>query len=261
MHSMCSPVVFEYIGFVGRMQWVPCQRIQYKIYSHCHCAVFFLIVVVVVRMQFCSLWNFYSNEFFRSPYDSYTYVFKRNNIIIIECILYAGLPMSLSSTGNSLKSSGTFNSNSSINSTPSVDRYAALKDLDEQLREMKEKDINTQTASHPANPFNSPQTATVGNPFQATQIQSTIAVPTQNGWHHDQQPFNNVRNGASPNMFGSPHGFGMNGVAAGPYMNVNGLQQSQQQHYQKMPSQNMYNGSIGMSSGYPQKNPFAVSNQ
>lgn len=47
--------------------------------------------------------------------------------------------MSLSSTSNSLHSSGTFNSNSSINSTPSADRYAALKDLDEQLRENKEK--------------------------------------------------------------------------------------------------------------------------
>lgn len=169
--------------------------------------------------------------------------------------------MSLSSTGNSLKSSGTFNSNSSINSTPSVDRYAALKDLDEQLREMKEKDIiNTQPASNPANPFNSPQTTAVGNPFQATQLPSAIAVPTQNGWHHEQQSFN-ARNGASPNMFGSPHGFGMNGAATGPYMNGNGMQQSQQQHYQKMPSQNMFNGSIGMSNGYPQKNPFAVSNQ
>lgn len=163
--------------------------------------------------------------------------------------------MSLSSTGNSLKSSGTFNSNSSINSTPSVDRYAALKDLDEQLREMKE--VNTQTAPNPANPFNSGQTAPVGNPFQATQIPSSIAVPTQNGWHNEQQQFN----GTSPNMFGSPHGFGMNGVATGPHMNGNGLQQSQQQHYQKMPSQNMFNGSIGMSNGYPQKNPFAVSNE
>lgn len=46
--------------------------------------------------------------------------------------------MSLSSTSNSLHSSGTFHSNSSLNSTPSVDRYAALKDLDEQIRESKE---------------------------------------------------------------------------------------------------------------------------
>lgn len=47
--------------------------------------------------------------------------------------------MSTSSlSNNSLNSSnGTFTSNSSLNSTPSVDRYAALKDLDEQLREAK----------------------------------------------------------------------------------------------------------------------------
>lgn len=45
--------------------------------------------------------------------------------------------MSLNSTSNSLSSSATFTSNSSINSTPPADRYAALKDLDDQLRESK----------------------------------------------------------------------------------------------------------------------------
>lgn len=47
--------------------------------------------------------------------------------------------MSTSSlSNNSLNSSnGTFTSNSSLNSTPSADRYAALKDLDEQLRDAK----------------------------------------------------------------------------------------------------------------------------
>lgn len=49
-----------------------------------------------------------------------------------------GLPMTKSSLSNSLNSSGgTFNSNSSLNSTPTADRYAALKDLDEQLRDAK----------------------------------------------------------------------------------------------------------------------------
>lgn len=49
-----------------------------------------------------------------------------------------GLPMTTGSLSNSLNSSGgTFNSNSSLNSTPSADRYAALKDLDEQLRDAK----------------------------------------------------------------------------------------------------------------------------
>ena len=57
----------------------------------------------------------------------------------------AGLPMTKSSLSNSLNSSGgTFNSNSSLNSTPTVDRYAALKDLDEQLREAK-TDVNVTT--------------------------------------------------------------------------------------------------------------------
>jgi hypothetical protein len=46
--------------------------------------------------------------------------------------------MSTTTSSNSLNSSnGTFNSNSSLNSTPTADRYAALKDLDEQLREAK----------------------------------------------------------------------------------------------------------------------------
>ena len=57
-----------------------------------------------------------------------------------KLIHLTGLPMSTSSlSNNSLNSSsGTFNSNSSLNSTtPSADRYAALKDLDEQLREGK----------------------------------------------------------------------------------------------------------------------------
>jgi hypothetical protein len=53
-----------------------------------------------------------------------------------------GLPMTTTTTKSSLSNSlnssgGTFNSNSSLNSTPSADRYAALKDLDEQLRDAK----------------------------------------------------------------------------------------------------------------------------
>lgn len=59
--------------------------------------------------------------------------------------------MSTSSlSNNSLNSSsGTFNSNSSLSSTPSADRYAALKDLDEQLREAK---TTTPTAEQQPNP-------------------------------------------------------------------------------------------------------------
>lgn len=58
--------------------------------------------------------------------------------------------MTKSSLSSSLNSSGgTFNSNSSLNSTPTADRYAALKDLDEQLREVKPPNGNG-AATEPA---------------------------------------------------------------------------------------------------------------
>ncbi|XP_031624684.1 arf-GAP domain and FG repeat-containing protein 1 isoform X2 [Contarinia nasturtii] len=171
----------------------------------------------------------------------------------------AGLPMSLSSTSNSLKSSGTFNSNSSINSTPSVDRYAALKDLDEQLREIKGKDNqnqNTLSAAASANPFNvilsSPTaTATQPNPFQTTssplwfgeqqqqqQQQQGLSTPVQ-------QPLYPRTN--SNGLYDSSS-FGLNGSA----FNGNGL------HYPKVTETNMFNGTMNMTNGFPQKNPFAA---
>lgn len=115
---------------------------------------------------------------------------------------------------------------------------------------------NTQTPSNPVNPFNATQTQTVGNPFQATQIQPSIAVPAQNGWHNEHQQQQQF-NGTSPNMFGSPNGFGVNGAVNGSFMN--GFQQ--QQNYQKMPSQNGFIGVNGMTNGFAQKNPFGVSLQ
>lgn len=161
----------------------------------------------------------------------------------------AGLPMSLSSTSNSLKSSGTFNSNSSINSTPSVDRYAALKDLDEQLREIKEKDNhNTLSAAVPANPFNVISTSTSAssqpNPFQATS--SPLWFNEQpamiSGGGSGTQPIHAMTNG--------------NGIyeqsAFGSAFNGNGS------HYTKVTDTNMFNGSLNMANGFPQKNPFAV---
>lgn len=167
--------------------------------------------------------------------------------------IFAGLPMSLSSTSNSLKSSGTFNSNSSINSMPSVDRYAALKDLDDQLREIKENDTqNTLTVAAPANPFNgiSSSASAQPNPFQAT---------TSPHWYNEQkgnlatpvQPVFPMTNG---NVHGNGNGiydqsasFGLNGS---PF-NGNGL------HYPKV-TDNMFNGSLNMANGFPQKNPFTV---
>lgn len=156
--------------------------------------------------------------------------------------------MSLSSTSNSLKSSGTFNSNSSINSTPSVDRYAALKDLDEQLREIKEKD-NHNTLSAPVNPFNvissSPSSASVvqPNPFQATS--TPLWFNEQPAMIGAQQSIHPMTNG---NGIYDHSSFGLNGSA----FNGNGA------NYQKVTDSNMFNGSLNMANGFPQKNPFAV---
>lgn len=152
-----------------------------------------------------------------------------------------GLPMSLSSTSNSLKSSGTFNSNSSINSTPSVDRYAALKDLDEQFREIKEKETNTQNVPSMANPFNAMTSSAPAqpNPFQASSpmLWSNDAATPTNG---------HMQNGSN-SMFSTAYGNGYNGV-------------SQQQQYQKLAGNTAtFNGSMPTQNGFPQKNPFAVS--
>lgn len=160
--------------------------------------------------------------------------------------------MSLSSTSNSLKSSGTFNSNSSINSTPSADRYAALKDLDEQLREIKEKDnLNGQTSSS-ANPFKLPaQQQPAHNPFQASN-------QTQNSWLTDSQQFTTL-NGGLPvpngNLYPTQAFNGTNATAGNsPYINgFNGVQ-----NHSQLKSGIGFNG-ISAQNGYAQKNPFAVS--
>lgn len=178
----------------------------------------------------------------------------------LVCFILAGLPMSLSSTSNSLKSSGTFNSNSSINSTPSVDRYAALKDLDEQLREIKEKDNhnqNTLSAAVSANPFNLSASSSLSvspsaqpNPFQTQstplwfgeqqpQQQQGLKTPVQ-----PMYPMTNGMTNGNGNGFHDQSTFAMNGSA----FNGNGL------HYPKVTDTNLFNGT----NGFPQKNPFAV---
>lgn len=164
--------------------------------------------------------------------------------------------MSLSSTSNSLKSSGTFNSNSSINSTPSVDRYAALKDLDDQLREIKEKDNhNTLTTAVPAaNPFNGLSTSpsTQPNPFQTT-TSSPPWFNEQQGLQTPVQPMYQMTNG-NGNINGNGNAMYDHSSAFGPNgspFNGNGL------HYPKV-TDNIFNGSLNMTNGFPQKNPFAV---
>lgn len=189
--------------------------------------------------------------------------------------------MSLSSTSTSLKSSGTFNSNSSISSTPSADRYAALKDLDEQLREIKEREImNTQTQSvaatgiatsnvatgvNPANPFKLPmqqqQASMTHNPFQPV---GQSAMNSQNGWvntaaHDATTAFGGGHLNSSNNIYqASQATFAGNAGNAGnvPYMNG----------YNGTPSNHMatkatmgFNGNLSaQSNGFAQKNPFTV---
>ncbi|XP_055839829.1 putative uncharacterized protein DDB_G0286901 isoform X2 [Episyrphus balteatus] len=125
------------------------------------------------------------------------------------------LPISNSTTSNSLSSSSaTFNSSSSLAASPPADRYAALKDLDEQLRESKAVAAAAAAAvatsvvdsfgDNPnANPFktvvNSHQTPQIANPFQANpsqQNQGTTnlfgGLPPQN---QQQQQHNGLTNG------------------------------------------------------------------
>ncbi|XP_070496620.1 arf-GAP domain and FG repeat-containing protein 1 isoform X1 [Chironomus tepperi] len=142
------------------------------------------------------------------------------------------LPMSTSSlSNNSLNSSsGTFNSNSSLNSTtPSADRYAALKDLDEQLREAKvvnetvEQTNPSATSAIPVNPFK--------NPFQAIPQQQTNQQSYQNWTMPESQNF--LSNG-----FGSP--LNSNGFSNGFFY-----------------ANNMSNGIISQSSSFGGKAAFA----
>lgn len=197
--------------------------------------------------------------------------------------------MSLSSTSNSLKSSGTFNSNSSINSTPSVDRYAALKDLDEQLREIKEKDNNntlssTTSTSSSASSSSSSTTSATANPFNVTSVQANPFQSTASPlWfseqqqqhtpqHHHQSNGGGTTTTMTNGLSGAQHIYAMtNGTTNGLY----DQQQQQQQSafamngsifngngmhsYQKVTDTNLFNGSFNMANGFPPKNPFAVS--
>lgn len=210
-----------------------------------------------------------------------------------------GLPMSLSSTSaGSLNSSGStpFNSSSSsINSTPPVDRYAALKDLDMQLREVvKDTGLFTSNSSNgsgtttisgatngisnghnsnEANPFKThhhfggaqqAQPQQVPNPFQPAQTMApTAAVPNgPQGWATD---------------FGSA-AFANSATQQQQLMQQQYMQQQQLMHQQQQ--QHLFsagnNGFGGLNNGFHhpngmqtnggaagfgmmQRNPFAVS--
>uniref|UniRef100_A0A182IMX2 Uncharacterized protein n=1 Tax=Anopheles atroparvus TaxID=41427 RepID=A0A182IMX2_ANOAO len=113
----------------------------------------------------------------------------------------AGLPMPLGTTGSNGNLSGTSNNgHSSMHSTPSVDRYAALKDLDEQFREIKleqQAEANNNTVSSSSitngNGTNDPHASQASaanpfktaNPFQHQQQQQQHQQ--QQAQHHPQQ--------------------------------------------------------------------------
>lgn len=127
--------------------------------------------------------------------------------------------------------------------------------MDEQLREIKEKDThNTQMAANPvtANPFNvsngQPVTAVQPNPFQTNGNHQML-------WPSDQTTdlFGNGLNGSQQSMY-HPFNNGNN------IFNGNG---NAQQYQNKLAGHNAFNGSITIPNGFPQQqhqqpNPFAV---
>lgn len=152
-----------------------------------------------------------------------------------------------------MKSSIASNSNSSVDSMLSADRYAALKDLDEQFRETKDRD-NANTHFSTATPHENffgfannnhhLQTA-VSNPFQSAPM------PTTNGSFGTQMPF--LYNGASPTMFATQQ---MPGTGF-----TNGIQYMSNGAHTQQNFPNAFGGNAMVANnGYPQKNPFAVSN-
>lgn len=154
--------------------------------------------------------------------------------------------MSMSSlSNNSLNSSGgTFNSNSSLNSTPSADRYAALKDLDEHFRDVKvettpaapvatqgkflfcfiyellKKKHSFNILGTPVNPFKT------ANPFQQPPQQPQQPQNYQNWTTPDQNIFATSNQSFMTNGFvGSPlSGNGFNNYYSS---NTNGFLQQQ----------------------------------
>lgn len=184
--------------------------------------------------------------------------------------------MSLSSTNTSLNSASTFNSSSSISSASLVDRYAALKDLDEQFREVKDKDMfpsqssngspsssSSSTSLHQSPPGINPFKATpVGNPFQAVQpMQHQLIIQQQQQALQNHHPHQHL-NGWTTTEFGNTGG----GALFNSSTTTNG---SNTQMYSNVMMGVVGNGG-GMAHGgvlhlnggftqQPQKNPFAVS--
>ncbi|CRL00762.1 CLUMA_CG014017, isoform A [Clunio marinus] len=116
---------------------------------------------------------------------------------------------------NFLKSNNkAFNSNMTTTSTPTEDRYAALKDLDEQLREAKSVTNEIETKNL-ANPFKK-------NPFQT--------VTQDHEQFRTQQPFHNWTNKKPIQMNGIEPSFNSNDFINGFYYNHNMVNGFNSQH-------------------------------
>uniref|UniRef100_A0A182U9U5 Arf-GAP domain-containing protein n=1 Tax=Anopheles melas TaxID=34690 RepID=A0A182U9U5_9DIPT len=135
----------------------------------------------------------------------------------------AGLPMLHGTNNGDSKTSNGKPSNASINSTPSVDRYAALKDLDEQFREIKleqqaEANNNTITSNGTAatisdsiTPTSSANPFKTANPFQPQQQQPHTQQQTM-AW-----PISGAINGTTPDARHPVTNGGTGFYATSPY--------------------------------------------
>ncbi|XP_061516490.1 arf-GAP domain and FG repeat-containing protein 1 isoform X3 [Anopheles gambiae] len=135
----------------------------------------------------------------------------------------AGLPMLHGTNNGDSKTSNGKPSNASINSTPSVDRYAALKDLDEQFREIKleqqaEANNNTITSNGTATTISDSITPTssanpfkTANPFQPQQQQPHAQQQTM-AW-----PISGAINGTTPDARHPVTNGGTGFYATSPY--------------------------------------------
>jgi hypothetical protein len=178
--------------------------------------------------------------------------------------------MSLSSTSNSISSSGTFNSNSSINA--SADKYAALKDLDEQFKIEKSDTFSGGLNNASASANNGINNNTTVNPFKVApnpfQQQQQQIQQQQMQQQHQQAQFNWA---SSDQSFAANNGgfFGTNFTqqSTSPQQNAvhtNGFaaQYNTYNGYENSSSRINNNGGFGVQAGAKSAfgNPFMVRN-
>uniref|UniRef100_A0A1A9X5T7 Arf-GAP domain-containing protein n=1 Tax=Glossina brevipalpis TaxID=37001 RepID=A0A1A9X5T7_9MUSC len=134
---------------------------------------------------------------------------------------------------NNNNNNNNHNNHNNSQSSPSEDRYAALKDLDEQLRESKA--IAAQAISILDNSFGNPSNSNQVNPFatqlaQENQQQSQPANPFRNTTHSAAQLFGQMtliptlatNNGQKPQANASFFNYTSNGFNTGVVNGTNG---------------------------------------